>query len=249
MTTKVQTINNAYQQLRISGLTVSPSSADLTLGLSTLENMMDELLAMWNLNIGYNFEVTPTLNGLTLVPRAFQYMMDTNLATRLIPPFGKDTPAKLETMASQSLSNAIGKVAALNLRPVQPPRRMPIGSGNTYRGVFWNRYSVPVPVPPVSGSTNYMLQGETLDYVEDFSAWLGAATISSYEIECDPLLTIDASASATPLITYTLTAPAQIPANYGPYQLVKITVTDNGGRTLIRLINFGVATPPTVPQN
>lgn len=248
MTTKVQTINNAYQQLRISGLTVSPSPANLTLGLNTLENMMDEFFTMWNLNIGYNSEVTPNLNSRTNVARAYQYMMDTNLAVRLIPPFNKEVPQKLETMASQSLSNAIGKWQADNMRQIQPPRRMPIGSGNTYRGVWWNRYSTPVPVPPVSSSTNYILQGETLDYVEDFSTFLAGATIASYEIEADPLLTIDTSANATPLITYTITAPTQPPETRGPYQLVKITITDSTGRVEIRLISFGVATPPVVGQ-
>lgn len=248
MTTKVQTINSAYQQLRISGLTVNPSPANLSLGLNTLENMMDEWFLMWNLNINYNFEVTPNLNSRTNVPRAFQYMMDMNLAARLIAPFNKEVPPDLRAQASQTLSNAIGKVAASNLRPVQPPRGMPLGSGNTYRGVFWNRYSVPVPTPPVSASTNYIFQGETLDYVEDFTSFLAGETISSYEIDCDPLLTIDTSANDDPLISYTITAPTDPPANYGPYQLVKITITTSTGRVLIRLVNFGVTTPPQVPQ-
>lgn len=248
MTTKVQTINSAYQQLRISGLTVNPSPANLSLGLNTLENMMAEFYTMWNLNIGYNEEVTPNLNSRTNVPRAYQYMMDMNLAVRLIPPFNKEVPDTLKTMASQSLSAAIGRWQADNMRPIQPPRGMPLGSGNTFRGVFWNRYATPVPVPPVSSSTNYILQGETLDYVEDFSAFLGGATIASYEIVCDPLLTIDISANASPLITYTITAPTQPPSNYGPYQIVKITITDSTGRVEIRLVNFGVATPPVVPS-
>ena len=248
MSTKIQTINNAYSQLRISGLTVSPSPSDLVLALNTLESMMAELYSQWNLNINYNFEATPNVNSQTGVELSYQYMMDTNLAVRLIAPFNKQVPPTLVQQASQALSNAIGRVAADNMRQIQPSRAMPAGSGNTYRGVFWNRYATPVALPPVAPSTNYITQGETLTYFEDFSAFLGTATISSFTIVCDPLLTIDTSANATPRITYTITAPASPTETYGPYQLVMITITDSLGRVEIRVINFGVTTPPVVPS-
>lgn len=246
MSTKVQTINNAYTQLRISGLTVNPTPSNLVLGLNTLESMMAEFFGQWNLGINYNFEETPDLNSVTGVDLSYQYTMEANLAVRLIPPFNKEVPPKLELMASQSLSKAIGRWQSDNMRMIQPPRGMPVGSGNTFRGFYWNRFSIPVPTPPVSSATNYMLQGETLDYYEDFSAFLGTATIASYTIVADPLLTIDTSANDSPRITYTITAPAQPPATYGPYQLVQINIVDSTGRELIRLINFGVTTPPTV---
>jgi hypothetical protein len=246
VSTKAQTINNAFTQLRISGLTVIPSPSDVVLGLYLLETMMAEYFGQWNLAINYNFEETPSVNSQTGVELAYQSMMDLNLAIRLIPAFDKQVPQTLVNLASVALSKAIGRVSSENMRMIQPSRRMPLGSGNTFRGVFWNRYAIPVPVPPVSASTNYILQGETLNYFEDFSAFLGTATIASYTIEADQLLTIVTSANADPRITYTITAPTQPPATYGPYQIVQITITDSLGRVEIRLINFGVATPPTV---
>src|SRR6478735_5317962 len=246
MSTKAQTINSAYQQLRISGLTITPSPSNLVLALDTLETMMAELRDDWNLAINYNFEEDPDLNALTGVDISYQRMMVLNLAIALIPTFNKEVPPTLTTLASVSLSKAIGRSSLANARMIQPPRRMPIGSGNTFRGVFWNRFSVPVPVPPVGPNTKNILQGETLNYYEDFSAFLGTATIVSYTIEADPLLTIVTSANADPRITYTIQAPTQPPATYGPWQLVNITITDSLGRTEIRLINFGVVTPPVV---
>lgn len=246
MSTKAQTINNAYARLRISGLTSSPTPSDIVLALHRLETMMAEFYGQWSMNINYNFEDVPDVNSLTLVDLQYQNMMESNLAVRLAPDFGKEAPPLLTGQASQSFSGALGVVAQQNARQIQPPRRMPIGSGNTFRGLWWNRYAQPVPLAPVGPTTNYITQGETLDYREDFSAFLGSATISSYTIVADPLLTIDTSANATPEITYTITAPTSPTSTYGPYQLVQITITDSTGRVLIRLINFEVSTPPDV---
>jgi len=216
------------------------------MALGELESMMSELFYMWNLDVNYNFEAVPNINSQTNVPFQFDNMMVTNLAVRLISAFNKEAPQTLFNQASQSLSAAIGFSAAINLRQIQPPRRMPLGNGNTFRNVYFNRFAVPTPLPPPDSSTNYIQQGETLDYYEDFSAFLGTLTISSFTITSDTLLTIDSSAISGKRIIYTITAPAGV--NYqGPWQLVQITITDSSGRVLIRNINFEVITPPEVP--
>lgn len=248
MSTKATTINGAYTQLRISGLTVNPTPANLQLGLSMLEQMMAEYYNSWNLNVGYVFEDVPDLNSLTGVELCYQSMMEMNLAVRLIPAFNKEVPQTLQTLASVSISNAIGMVAQANMRMIQPPRRMPMGSGNELRRPYNNRFSVPVPVPPVAPETNYIIQGEQFDYYEDFTTFLGTATIASYEIVCDPLLTIVTSANEDPRITYTMEAPVTPTQTGSPWQIVQITIVDSLGRTLIRLINFGVASAPQVPR-
>lgn len=247
MSTKGEVITGAYQELRISGLTAAPSPANIQMALSRLEWMMAELFQQWNLDIGYNFEASPLTTSQTNVPLPYMNMMVTNLACRLIAAFNKEVPANLQMQAGQSLSNSIGMSAQANMRPVQPPRRMPLGNGNTFRGIgaFWNRFALPVVNAPVSSSTNNMFQGETLDYFEDYSAFLGTATISSFTIVADPLLTIDASAILGKRIVYTITAPTTV-SGQGPFQQVQIEITDSTGRVLIRNINFEVLSPDPV---
>lgn len=246
MSTKAEVINDAYDEIRVSGLTVSPSPSDLVKALSRLEGMMSELFTSWNLNVGYNFENTPNINSQTNVPLAYEPMMRYGLAVRLIPMFNKEVPATLLQLAASSLSGAQGSIAAQNIRQIQPSRRMPKGSGNTFRGQFWNRFMQPVVLPPPESATSVIAEGERQDYSESFAAWLGSNTIASFTIAVDPRLTLNASANADPLITYTVTAIAN--DSYGPWQFVKITVTDSAGRVEIRLINFEVTTVPTVPS-
>lgn len=253
MSTKLDLVNDAYSQLRISGLTVQPSPSNLQLALYRMERMMAELYEMKGLNIQYNFQEFPSLADLAGVTLGYFQMISTNLALRLIPDFKTPDAAispALASAASASMSGAIGVSVRNNMRMVQPSMRMPLGNGNTFRWLFWNRYSVPVPNAPTGASTNYILQGETFDYREDFSAWLGENTIASYEILVDPLLTLDSSSDANdPIIDYRITAPIQPTSINGPWQIVLISVTDSIGRTDIRLINFQVTTPPQVGDN
>ena len=219
---------------------------DQSYALAELEAMMDEFFTEWNLNVGYNFEVTPAVASQTNVPNTYTNMMGTNLAVRIAPMMKREISQQVALQASQSLSNAISIYASQHLRQVQPPRRMPTGSGNTFRGPFWaNRYMEPDDLPPPVAATNSIQQGESYDYYEDFSAWLGSATISSFTIDSDPLLTVDASANATPRITYTITANTN-DTGEGAWQQVQITVTDSLGRIQIRTINFQVETPPEI---
>lgn len=248
MSTKIDIINGAYEELRISGQTVTPNPSELAMALRRLESMMAQFFSQWNLNIGYNFEVNPNLNSQTNVDLSFEDMMRTSLAIRLCAAFGKDIPESLDRMASNAFSNAVSTYQAYNLQMVQPSYRMPIGNGNQYRGVFWNRFSQPVVYPPNVAQTNNIIQGEQFNYQESFAAWLGTNTISSYTIVCDPLLTIVTSANASPLITYTITAPLGVTASRGPWQQVNITVTDSASRVDTRIINFAVVTPPTIPS-
>lgn len=249
MSTKLDLVNDTYSQLRISGLTVDPNPSELQLALYRMEQMMAELYEQRGLNIGYNFQESPALGQESGVSMGNFLMVTTNLALRLVPDFGKQVPGQLMSQAAASLSGAIGVSAARNLRQIQPPFRMPLGNGNTFRWLFWNRYSVPVSEAPAGSATNNMLQGETLAFREDYSAWLEGASIVSYDILVDPLLTLDSSANNSPIIDYTLTAPVQPAVTTGPWQLVLISVTDSRGLTDIRLINFNVVTPPNVGNN
>jgi hypothetical protein len=250
MNLKIDIVNDCYSQLRISGLTVQPSPSNLQLALYRMERMMAELYEQKGLNISYNFQELPSLGDESGVTSGNFLMIASNLALRLVPDFGKDSNVPISqhliNAASASMSGAIGVSVRNNMRMIQPPSRMPTGSGNTFRLMFLNRYSTPVPNAPVGPATNNILQGETLDYREDFSAWLGENTIADYTILVDPMLTLDSDTDNDPIIDYRITAPIQPASVNGPWQIVLISVTDSIGRTLIRLINFQVVTPPVV---
>lgn len=244
MTTKADVIREAYDEIRISGLTVDPNPSDQVMALSRLESMMAEYFHGQNLNVGYQFETTPQMSTLTAVPIQHKPMMVYNLAVRLIPAFNKQVPEILYRLATSSFSTSLGIVAGQNVRQIRPPRRMPRGSGNTYRTTPWMRYANPYPLPPNDAETNRIAKGETLIYQESFDAWLAGNTIDTYTIEADPLLTIDSSAISGNLIDYTITASTA--KSGGPWQYVKITVTDSAGRVDIRIVNFEVTAVPEV---
>jgi hypothetical protein len=246
MTTKYEVIQQAYQEIRISGITVIPRPSDEALALVRLENMMAEFFGNLNFDVHYNFENVPNLNSVTNVTRNFVSMMAYNLAVRLIPAFNKQVPPILYDLASTAFSSSLGAVKLLQLRQVQPSRSMPRGSGNTNQNLGWNRFSIPLELPPTMPGNQEIFVGEIQDYSENYSAWLGLNTIASFTLEVDPRLTIIASAISVSDITYTLSAPSGSGPATGPWQLVKITVTDSAGRVDIRLINFEVTTPPEV---
>jgi hypothetical protein len=246
MSRKLDLVNDAYSLLRISGLTVDPSPSDLQLALYRMERMMAELYEQRGLNVDYNFQETPALSQQSGLSWGTFPMVAAQTAIRLCPDFGKSASAELVAMASAGLSGALGQSVMRNMREQQPPRRMPAGNGNSFGWMVWTRYMQPVANAPVGAATNYILQGETLDYREDFTAWLGTATIASYTITVDPLLTLVSDSEADGVISYRLTAPTDPVQTSGPYQLVLIEVTDSSGRVELRLINFEVTTPPDV---
>ena len=154
-------------------------------------------------------------------------------------------PEQLSGLARTAFSSALGSVKAQQIREVSPSRRMPRGSGNTYKLPYSNRFSYPQPLPPISSSNKPIYVGETNDYFEDFSAWLGSNTIASFTIAADPRITVDSSSNTDTRVEYTVTAGTS--GAEGVWQYVKITVTDSAGRVDIRLVNFEVVKPPEVP--
>ena len=88
MSTKGEVINDAYSQMRISGLTVTPSPELQSKALSRLEAFMGEL-EINNVCLEYNFTQVPDPSDETGVIQPFFLMMSTNLAVRLVPDFNK----------------------------------------------------------------------------------------------------------------------------------------------------------------
>jgi hypothetical protein len=110
--TKNDLLISAFEEIRISGITVNPTPADKALALRHLETMMAQLEGR-NICVGYNFEDTPNMNSLSNVDRAYWYPIIMLLADRLLPSFGKvATPefARNRSGAQSYLSSVCAKL-------------------------------------------------------------------------------------------------------------------------------------------
>jgi hypothetical protein len=244
MSTKNDVIKGAYSQMRISGLTVNPSPEDSAIALDRLEDMMSEFESN-NICLGFNFTLEPDPSDITNVKRAFNQMMQTNLAIRLIPDFNKVVPATLSALSAATLSNAVGYSAANNIKAVAYPRRMPLGSGNTLRTDDRRRFQAPQLLPPTSCANEFIIIGDVNDFQESYTAYLNAnETIASFVITSDTGLDVQSSSNDTPLISYRVLALSN--ATKGSWQQVKIVVTTSDGRIDTRLINFEIQSNETV---
>ncbi|MFW0778457.1 MAG: packaged DNA stabilization gp4 family protein [Rickettsiales bacterium] len=238
MQLKVDVINGAYSQLKISGLTVDPTPEDIEVALSRLESMMHEL-ASRNIDVGYNFEESPNPNSPTNADLSSTQMMEANLALRLIPDFGKVADPVLVGVARSSMA-AISSVSARKfIKSVDYPSRMPRGSGSTQRYNRWQRFYRETPEAPSNSNTNYLNIGDVNDYLESFAQYLGdGESISSYSITADTHLTISNDSISGDGIAYTVTVDANATDQF---QSVVVQVTTDANRVASRQINFNIA--------
>lgn len=227
MALKSDHINDAFNQLRISGITVNPSPSEQGKALTRLENMM----AQFRLDVGYNFEETPDLNTPSGVDREHHHMIGTNLAVRLIPDFNKQVPDTLFRQASGSYSASCSIVAAQNIKQVQPSARMPRGSGNHYRYDEHQKYN---PEPVVLVDVNQLYLSDVNDYQESFTGYLAGETISSFTITPTDALTVNSSSNTDDVVNYRVTGASK------GLGTVTIVVTTSSGRITTRVIQFEV---------
>jgi len=233
MALKSEIIQDAYSQLRISGLTVTPRPEDQATALSRLENMMSEMEGR-NLCIGYNFEDTPNIGSQSGVDRKYQQMLATNLAVRLIPDFNKEVPQALVALASGSLSSAHSMYAADKARQTVQPSRMPRGSGNSYKFNGYNRFYPEQNRTPAGCETNQIYLDDVQDYSESFDSYLDAETISSYTITPDTGVTVSNDTNSGTAISYRITATSRGTTK------ITIKITTSAGRINSKIIHFEV---------
>jgi hypothetical protein len=235
---KSDVISDAYSQMRISGLTVNPSSQDLELALMRMENMFAEFAAR-NVCTGYNAEDEPDPNSVTNLPAYAKQMAATNLATRLIPDFNKVVPMQLMALASGSYSTVSAVAQKEILNQVSYPRRMPRGSGSTLRYNRWQRFYRNAPNAPAECATNNMSGGDVNDFIEHFDAYLAKDEfISTFTIEATDDLTIASSSNSNQDVLYRVEAANQSTTSSTGYQSVEIVITTDSGRVEKRLVNF-----------
>jgi len=229
---KVDIINGAYSQMRISGITVDPSPEDLVLALRRLEGMANELHGR-NVCTGYYFEEEPDINSPSGLNKKYWYSFECILAMRLVSDFGKGMQPDPMLAKNASAQMSFLYASTANPRQVQYPSRQPLGAGNyPYCGFF-----APIAEAPNTCLTNRMTVGDIDNFVEHFNSFLiDPEEIASYTIEADTGLTIVSDSDVSPDIFY------QIQADGGSSSdgllRVKIVITTDGGRVTTRIINF-----------
>jgi len=236
---KADCVSNAYKELRISGLTVSPSAEHDGIALRKLEGIANQYFRR-NICVGYNFEDTPDINSTAGIPVEFQAAFEENLAVELFSIFGKGASPD-----PSLIRRAAGKYSYLSGATAIVPRvrasgRMPIGSGNE-RYNSHNRFYKTAATAPLGCATNKMIIGDIRDFVEHFDSYLiDAEVISAYTIEANTGLTVtlDAISVSETDITYRVEAVGGSTNNPDGLSQIKIVVTTDDGRVSTRLISF-----------
>lgn len=241
---KVDVINDAYSQLRISGLTVQPTPEDLELALDRLEVMASEW-AERNICSNYNFEDEPDPNSITNVKRGYKQAFSTNLALRLLPDFGKEPPMALLSQATQSLSNLSARSAFERVQEVPYPTRMARGSGNTLRYNRWNRFYRNQGNAPNSCKTIWMFIGDVNDYVEHFDAFLDEGeVISSVQPTADDGINIESSSFTDTDYSYRIRISGNNESTQNDVRQLTLVMTTDAGRVETRVITFNISARP-----
>lgn len=233
---KIDIINGAYSQMRISGITVDPSAADLVLALRRLEGMANELYGR-NICTGYYLEEDPDVNSPSGLDKKFWYAFECILATRLVSDFGKGVQDKIDPILFKNASAQMSFLysATANPRQVQYPGRQSLGAGNARWGR--RKFYTPVAEAPNTCETNRMIVGDIDDFIEHFNSYLiTPEEIASYTIEADNGLTIVSDSLTSPDVFYRIKADAVCVSK------VTIVATTDDDRVITRIIYFEVTT-------
>lgn len=230
--TKIEHINRAFRYLRISGLTTQPTPEETRDALETLEDMMNEFSSR-NICSSYVFEDSPDPNTDSELEDSYNNAAAACLAVRLAPEFGISLNPSISSLATSGLSNWSARSGKVN--QINPSRRQPRGSGNTFRFSNWTRYYRQGNNAPISCSTFDLKVGEIDFFTVDFSQYLlDGATISSYTLEPTNGISVLNDSIDGSSITM------ECKGVKAGYQTIKITVTTSTGRVNPETINFNV---------
>ena len=226
--TKIQILNDCFNELRINGITAQADNEDVELALFRLEDLMSEL----TFDVGYRFESTPNPNSYTGIPSYANYAIAVSLAVRLTEPYGKANP-NLTNKASAAMSRLESRVA--KPRRVAYPSRQPLGMGNR-RAYNYYQFMPEVVNAPNDVSTETMNIGDRFVARSiDFSQYLQPLeTVASYTKTISNGLTVTSESISGSSIIFTVTA------NISGFQQILFAVTGSSGTKVNRTLNFNV---------
>jgi hypothetical protein len=138
--TKGDTVRAALAKIGVTGYGYEIAPDELRDGLILLENLM----ASWDadgIKTGYKFADTPETaqaESDTGLPDIAYKAVDSNLALDLADLYGKQVSQLLLNAASAGYSQMLS--ATTYIPEMAYGRRMPRGSGNTFRWTRWSRF-------------------------------------------------------------------------------------------------------------
>lgn len=231
---KIDIIKDAFSQMRISGITVMPSSESNTLALKRLESMANELEGR-NVCVNYNFEDLPDINSPSGVSSKYWYAFSCVLASRLLSDFGKGMQPDQTLLKNASAGSSFLYSSTAVVSSVPYPNRQSIGKGN--RLTFGPSYYPTSDPVPQQNESKSMVIGDIENFVEHFDAYLiYPEVISSYTIEASTGLTVVSSSNTDEDVSYQIDADGN--SNMSEVLNVKIVMTSSTGRIKTRLIDF-----------
>lgn len=186
MKTKIQLINAAFKELRISSLTSGPSAHDVESALEVLEDMMREICAKYPTFV-FNFEEVPDPNTESGIPAWANNAIQLKLADAIGAEYNKK-PDMMRLAAAWS-----SFCAKLSPTPTMANSvNMPSGRGNT-QWLYNN--SDRMPVEELAHPESKLLGlGDSILLSEDFSDYLRPGeTVLSVGITADAGLSMGAS--------------------------------------------------------
>lgn len=231
---KIETVNKAFQILRISGLTVKAVPEENDIALDELEGMMNEFQAR-NICSSYNFEDEPLPNSDGNIELAYQKAVEYNLAVRLSTYFGREPTQSMMRTAVASLSTWSSSSAKDRISQIRYPNRQPTGSGQSFRVNNWRRYYRQESPAPNECATNSLKVDEINNFEYDFSQYLNDETIASYTTKVDSGLNLLSNAVQGSKVVMSVKG-VKVGA-----QSILITITTSTGRVNPETVWFQVS--------
>jgi len=234
MKTKIQLINAAFSELRISGITSGPSNDDIELALEALEDMMRPLCDKYP-TLGYNFEEVPDPNSSSGIPAWANNAIQLKLGDTIGARYGKGVDLKRLGGAMSHLSAKLAQTPAY-----QNSSRMPAGRGNSQWQTFSDfmpPYQVADPSSEVIGLNDSRFV--SVDLGDEFAT---GEVLASAVVTCDPQLAISGTATSGNTVTFTVEAQGTAGVNFR----IMIAITGTISTVANRVIYITVADALTV---
>lgn len=237
MKTKIQLINAAFSELRISGITSGPSADDIEIALEVLEDTMRQVQVTLP-KLPYNFQETPTPNTESGIPAWANNAIQLKLANELGARWNKYPDQKRLAGSWSTLLAKLAPTPAYN-----NSTSMPLGRGNTIWDKSWDK----MPGYQLENQNARSLGLDDVAYVsEDFSDYFRPGeTLSTYTVTAVSAgLSVSGAASSGNTVTFNVTSNGVNGVN----QEVSIDIVGTAGTERTRVLYFSVSTGLAVGQ-